>query len=119
MMVHNSVSYPRYDFKFQRVDRGYPKAISISWPGVTEKIDAAVSLRNGTILLFNGNRSFTFHPPLCKDKAAFFDVSSDFRSTSCVTFHFHLFYKRMSIQLHFVHVVELSNVHKSKGTFNP
>ena len=79
MKIHNPVSFPRYDFKFQRVDRGYPKAIGINWPGVTEKIDAAVSLRNGTILLFNGNRSFSFHPPLCKDKTAFFDVSSDFR----------------------------------------
>jgi hypothetical protein len=47
--------FVRFDLSADRVDPGYPKAISAKWPGLfTDKIDAAVVWPNGKAYFFSG-----------------------------------------------------------------
>ncbi|XP_065066999.1 matrix metalloproteinase-16-like [Rhopilema esculentum] len=63
----------RYDIGEKKVDYGYPKLIASGWPGASPTIDAATSLKNGTVFLIKKNKVFTFHPPVCKEETTFID----------------------------------------------
>eukprot|EP00794_Sanderia_malayensis_P020121 gene20121-22093_t len=60
----------RFNLETRSVDAGYPKEISRSWRGATPKINAGVSMKNGTILLFKGHKHYTFNPPFCRATGA-------------------------------------------------
>ena len=59
------------------MDFGYPKRITDGWPGASASIDAAVSLKNGTIFLFQKTGVLTFNPPLCKEEKSFISNIKD------------------------------------------
>ncbi|NVB83832.1 MAG: hypothetical protein HOV81_35990 [Kofleriaceae bacterium] len=52
--------YARYDLDEDRIDEGYPKAISAGWPGLWNNIDAGVMWPNGKIYFFKGDEYVRF-----------------------------------------------------------
>ena len=55
--------YYRYNDQLDRVETGYPQAISSGWPGIPDNIDAAFSFNETVSYFFKGNLCYKFDSP--------------------------------------------------------
>ncbi|KAL2096442.1 hypothetical protein ACEWY4_008590 [Coilia grayii] len=52
--------YYRYDEALRTMDPGFPRKIQFDWPGIGNKVDAALQFREGSIQFFCGPNAYNF-----------------------------------------------------------